>query len=527
MQVAVMDQVGNHSDAEYDGFRARLAARFKALSKGGEEPLFTTDSPDLWDVYLAAFPEIGRQHHNCNACRDFIRRHGGLVTIGEDGATVPVMWDPDDATPENRGAIAALARAVRSAPVNGVFFSAERGWGLPVTGMWTHMAVTHEKPFAHPLLSASQKMAEKLEDYRTVCRAMADFKGPMLDMAVSLLKSDALYRSEKVLGQAEWLKALYDARLAAKGVRASNVTWRMVAMAPAGFCHPRSSMIGTLLEDIADGMSFEAVAARFKAKMHPLQYQRPQAAPAAGAIAQAEKIVAKLGAEGAFRRRFARLDEVQMVWSPKPDAPRKEGAGFFAHLQPKGEGWTVPTMQVPPQVITWEKFSRTVLPTAERMEVLAPAVGTYTALVTAVDPNAPPIFQWDRDGRRNPVSWYVYNGGSTAGSWGLTSQTYHKVVGISLKPSMWHGGVDHQGTGAVFLIEGAKDSRRVSLALFPECLRSEYHGIRSVIEAHSRGGKLEPVDGPVAAGLLFPGGQVALRVWSGASSLDYKLDRWD
>lgn len=118
MQVAVMDQVGNHSDAEYDGFRARLAARFKALSKGGEEPLFTTDSPDLWDVYLAAFPEIGRQHHNCNACRDFIRRHGGLVTIGEDGATVPVMWDPDDATPENRGAIAALARAVRSAPVS-------------------------------------------------------------------------------------------------------------------------------------------------------------------------------------------------------------------------------------------------------------------------------------------------------------------------------------------------------------------------------------------------------------------------
>lgn len=53
-------------------------------------------------------------------------------------------------------------------------------------------------------------------------------------------------------------------------------------------------MIGTLLDDIASGMSFDSVSRRFAEKMHPLQYQRPQAAPSAGNIAQAEKIVEKL-----------------------------------------------------------------------------------------------------------------------------------------------------------------------------------------------------------------------------------------
>ena len=111
-----------------------------------------------------------------------------------------------------------------------------------------------------------------------------------LAQALKLLKSEALYRSEKVLGQAQWLYDLHRA-LPSRRNR-DHVLWRAVAAAPAGFCHPRSSMIGTLLEDLAAGMPFDDVSRRFAEKMHPLLYQRPQAAPSAGNIAQAEKIVA-------------------------------------------------------------------------------------------------------------------------------------------------------------------------------------------------------------------------------------------
>ncbi|MEI2691516.1 MAG: hypothetical protein V9H69_18170 [Anaerolineae bacterium] len=286
---------GNHDDDGYNDFLARLNARFLANCAGGAQPLFTTDVSGLWDAYLGSFtdPDI-RQYHNCHACRQFIERFGGLVTIGDDGILAPAIWHVDDAPEDYKPAVAAMAIKVCRAKVTGVFLASSPVWGTPETGVWRHFVVqpAANMVFKRATQTAGQAMAEKREDFRTVMAALGEITQIHLEMALALLKTDALYRSEKVLGQAEWLHALHGARDAVHGPRKANVVWRAVATAPAGFCHPRSSMIGTLLEDIAAGMRFEEVASRFAAKMHPLRYQRPQAAPTAGAIAAAEKTVA-------------------------------------------------------------------------------------------------------------------------------------------------------------------------------------------------------------------------------------------
>ncbi len=67
--------------------------------------------------------------------------------------------------------------------------------------------------------------------------------------------------------------------------------WRLIASAPDGFCHPRASMIGVLLDAIAVGMSFDAIKSHFNEKVYPLLYQRPQAPPSAGNIAIAEATI--------------------------------------------------------------------------------------------------------------------------------------------------------------------------------------------------------------------------------------------
>src|SRR2546425_8355197 len=84
-------------------------------------------------------------------------------------------------------------------------------------------------------------------------------------------------------------------------------------------------MFGTLLEDISNGLPLPEVSKRFAEKMHPLRYQRPQAAPSEGQLAQAEKIVAQLGAAGSLARRFARLEEVETIWTPKPTRKKSSG----------------------------------------------------------------------------------------------------------------------------------------------------------------------------------------------------------
>ncbi len=68
------------------------------------------------------------------------------------------------------------------------------------------------------------------------------------------------------------------------------------------------------------------------------------------------------------------------------------------------------------------------------------------------------------------------------------------------------------------------------LAIFPECLKSEYHGVRASLEAYSRGKDL-PDEPTPACGAVLRDGQTApitVRVTNAAGQTsDYKLDRLD
>lgn len=533
-------RVGNSDDHEYDSYIARVAKRFAENTAG--QPLLTTDAykrhdTALWDAYLNSFPADERQFHNCSCCRTFVQRYGSLVVV-KDGRTIPAVWDVTDAPELYKSAVEAMARLVRRAKVTGVFLSESIELGQRSTRTetctWHHFAVTNPRVFQRTVKSAKQAMAEKREDHNTVARALGEFTPTMLQTAVQLLKSDALYRSEKVLGAAEWLLKVSEERRTLTGELRENALWREIALAPAGFCHPRSSMLGSLLEDIAKGLPYEDVSRMFAAKMHPLSYQRPQAAPSAGNIAQAEKLVEQMGLAPSLKRRFARLDEVQSLWKATPKALVVEGSGgVFAHLTPKSEAPSS-TLRIPPQTMTWEKFLRTVLPDARSIELNAPAHGNYCALVTAEDPESPPILQWDRLDRRNPVSWYLYNGGSTVGHWNITVG-WRKVNAITEQPSSWFGAkLEHQGSGVLFILDGARDTRSAGtgLALFPETLKSELREVRSTIESFSNKGTISGAEEASACGLVMQKsssrGDIHLRV-VGATGVtsEYRIDRLD
>lgn len=505
-------------------------------------PVFTTDAdPEaLWDAYLDNLPRGQRQHHTCHACRTFITRFGGLAQIDAEGNLLSAVWD-ESSTPElYQPGIREMIRLVRRARVTGIFLSEKPILGTPITGEWQHFAIPTPRPclWQRTILTAGQKMAERREDYRTVQTAMAGFSLAVLGQVVALLKSEALYRSEKVLGPAQWLYDLKAAQEQAKGKRRENLTWAAIAAAPAGFCHPKSSMIGTLLEDLEAGLNFETVARRFRDKMRPDQYQRPQAAPSAGNIAQAEKVVEQMGLASALQRRYARLEEIEALWVPNRDTYRKtETNGVFAGLIPKGQQAPVLPGNVPSVPITWEKFARTVLSEALRVECLIPAVGSFGAIATAVDPEAPPILQWDREEQRNPFSWYQYVKGSSAAQWGLTAGQWHPVAAATLMPWMWHGNTEciaNHAKGIVLVLEGAKDGRTdADLALFPEILRSELRGIRATIEAFSKQGKMAGAEEASAGGLILQAGDTRqrwdarIRVYTVQGVTGYTLERWD
>ena len=439
-------------DLEHDAFPDMLAAvrgRFAARPAG---PLLLTDPANLWAAYLDALPPEQRQHYNCHACRRFVEHFGAAVTVDDAGHRVSAMWDASLAPAGYERLYATLAEQVESAPVADVLLSSERVLGTPVTPAtkpgaraWTHFAV--ELPAAathrHSLLTAGQARAEKREDKKMLDRALAEFPLALAEQAHAMLTSGALYRSEKCVAVATWFRDLHRL-LAAVGngdrvqLRRDALVWRAAATAPPGFAHVRSSMIGTLLEDLAAGLDGAAIKRRFDEKMAPANYQRATAAPAAGNVAQAERVVSQLASSGALARRYARLDDVRSwVWRPAateasaPGTGKSSNNGVFAHVVAKPRRPTpaaASAVEIPGvQTVTWAKFARDVLPGATKVEARVPdAADRFAALVTAVDPDAPPVLQWDGaagdvtgapasdpadpDGARNPVSWYYHGG---------------------------------------------------------------------------------------------------------------------
>ena len=527
---------------ENDGYGELLAGirqEFDKSTKDGSTPLFTTNAGDLYGLLLDGIPEEARQHYNCNTCRYFVNRYGGLVKIDEKiGKQTPVMW-PEKAPDFFSEAVKKIRRKVSASTVTGVFITSERQLGTPVTGSWEHMAVKVPEPMVHRkrLKNSFQEAAEKAEDYGLLASAIGKYRTETVETAVNLLRSEALYRSENVLGMAEWfleVLQLVKEKRDARNRATRNIIWYKAATAPVGFCHISSNVIGTLLDDIAAGYDFNTVSRKFAEKMNPLQYQRPQAAPSAGNVAQAERIVEKLGIANSLKRRYARLDEIQTIWRPIP--VKKAGgvsAGVFARVATKEQQRESPnSMSGPTVTITWEKFRRTVLGSARKIEFYVPGKEEcYTAILTAEDQEAPPIILWDTEENRNPFSWYVYSGGSAPSRWNLLPG-YVEVTGVTLQPNLWQPGYEHRGASVIFILKGAKDRDRRStgLALFPEVLKSELHEVRSTIEAYSKSEKLGGADEASACGVRLQKGlnwNAQFRVTTDIGTTIYKLDRWD
>lgn len=507
----------------------------------GNNPVFRTDANGLWELYLSMLPTRVRQEHNCHECRRFIESYGGLVTIEPSGKTTAYAWQglETEAPVLYRKAIAALRGLVESANVTGVFKHQADQLGVHKTPPWTHLYIRNSKwskdiPRTE---NPNQTEARKHHEFENVLGALSQVEKKELDAVNGLLESDALYRSEAIRGPFLFLYQLFNQIGKKKGKIRTNLIWRAVAEAPTGFCHPRASVWWPLLEDIDAGTPVKSAIAKFKERMSPLQYQRPQAPPKEGAIDQAEKLVDKLKLRPSLDRRTLdwELDTFPCLWKPKAEkktSAKAKGKGAFAHLRDGAEedlSRDAPAYTT----MTWVKFRDNVMPSALSIEVKPDAKRQpWHGLCTAVRKKDPPIIRWDSAKKRNPVSWYAYAHGSYATDFGTASGCRRAVLGILDLPCHWHRPQENVGSGVIFAVSGAEDNGQPGLCLFPEVVSPDLHSVRSVIEAHSRGQGLQKTAHPVcgiavrqAAGSTMP--PISLIVRTPTVTRAIQIDRWD
>lgn len=512
------------TSADFDGFMMQVKGNVPLA-----QPLYYADidADELWNVYISAFPCRDRQEYTCNCCKRFIKEFGALVYIDSDGSTRSALWDDTKDYGYFNNVVNYMADAVDNSTILGQAFSKDKFLGRPMEGGWTHLSIPTPDGVKTTVLtkSASEIEAASKENFRMLNRALEKYSIKTAQKALQLLRSEQLFRPEKVIGQAEWFADLIETIARFKSKR-RNVVWAAVGNAPVGFCNVNSSALGSLMDDIQSGMAERSIKNRFNEKMDPLKYRRPQTAPGAQNIKRGEEIIAKMGLERSLKRRYATLNDLDLSWSPRPQkAVQKQSMGVFGSVKARGEvAKQVTRAGTKPATMTFAKFEKKILPHAESIQVLAPNHGSYSALCTAVHADAPNLLQWN-----NPVNWYVYGGGSSANQWGVRGNTWINVTGVALQPNMWDNECEHQGESAFFLLEGCRDSRNAGLALFPEILKSELHEIRKTIESYSSSNKMEGRVNANACGIKFGGGakNLRVRVVSKGVETEYLLDRMD
>lgn len=334
-------------------------------------------------------------------------------------------------------------------------------------------------------------------------RGLSEFTMDHLNKALTLLSSGTLVRPEKGEPLIRWALQQHATLAKFKSVAYDNLLWLITVTAPTGFCHIRSGIVGTLLEDIQAGLDVAAIAKRWAEKLDPTQYMRAQVAPAAGQLKRAESVIDKMSTAGSLRRRYAlRSDVAETIWEQRRvEAAAAPRDGVFGHITPKAKTpKPAQHLDLPETRMTWEKFQRTVLATATQIEYQVPVATTQlAALVTAVDPTSPPILQWDLAEKRNPVS--VYSSQSDPSRWGLVAGNFADVEFLTKMPYHWGDAKTlNQKAGVLLALKGCRDVYRTTGGGFlPEYLRADLREIRSALDAYARSAKVEGnVDGVVA-----------------------------
>jgi hypothetical protein len=538
-------------DGGFLPFRAAVQATFAAIT-ATERPLFLTRQEGLFELFLEHLPPELRQHYTCSCCRRFIRAYGGLIAVREDGSAEPALWpDPEQVPVAFRRSVEALRARVEAAPIDRVFYTSSDIVGTPKTCEWDHLAVPIPAERRHQSLvqTAGQRAAGSLE--RRYAR--------LEDMKQFLWR--AVAASEPGQEAAGVFQHLNPREPAAPSTPVGQrITWEE-------FQHtvlPEATYIEARIP--VSPARFMALVTAAQAEAQPiLQWdQEGDRNPvswyyAAGIDAEIRRRVLEAGGthEGCDIR-------VSLLWNNRNDldlhmtTPAGEHIYFGAKKAACG-GWLDVDMNVrgettkPVENIRWLKG-------ASRPGLHQVTVRNYRFH----DPSAPTPFRielevegqvFHHDGVISPggetgvtsdilVTEFEHTPGKKlaapprnmrpaehGNTWNVRPGQWVPVTCIVPSPNLWGDRPTlHHGRHLFFLLQGCRDTDgRSARGFFSEALKSEFHPIRSTMEAYTASAALTGADEATACGLGMSDQSpwdLQLRVTSSRGRHSYLVERW-
>lgn len=431
-------------------FNKKIQAKFEEISRTGK--LFRTElsGQQVWDLYLNSFSKEDNpvfrdptsSVHNCNHCKNFIRRYGNIVSV-DDGYRITTMFDVS-VSDEFKNTVSVLSSAIKASKITEVFFETynelnslpyesctkrntvfqigvasnvkrytkeeSEKYGVVKTDeirTFNHMHLSIDKQFVDMSGNSVESLMGNFRDAKNVFqRAMETISLDTLQLVKDLINQGSLldgathlYKIEQIIP----LKQEYD-NLAAN----QRDNWCWVKSFKMPFAKFKNELIGVLCYELSEGEELNKACQSWNKRVDPANYMKATAPITKKQIEEAKQFVEENGYTESFNRRFATIDDIrvsEILHSNVGEGKIKSVSIFDGvkststrHKRNEFDGV---------EEVTIEKFMKDILPTCSSVEAFLTNnhQGNLVSLTTSTaNGKAKPMFKWS-----NNYSW-TFNG---------------------------------------------------------------------------------------------------------------------
>ncbi len=432
-------------------FTRLIQAQFDKMCATGKLFRSSLSGQEVWDLYIKGFlPKYNpifrdpdSSTHNCNLCKNFIRRYGNIVAIDEkyDIVTMFDIYPPE----EFEMVVKSLSTAIKKAKISEVFFEtfdelnslpyerctkSNEKFKLGVDVNYKQytkeeaekFGVTFIKPeeirtFDHLHLylpkqyvdmsgkSIESIMAEYRDAKEVFKRAMDEIPVDTLNLVVDLINQGSLLNGQTHLYKIQQilpLKKNYD-----ELAKSKTDTWCWVNSYKLPFAKFKNELIGVLCTELAEGKELNDACQAWNKRVDPANYMKATAPITKNQIEEARKFVEENGYTESFDRRFASIDDIKAseIKHINVGDGRMKSVSIFDNVKSTSTRHKRSEFDGVEEV-SIEKFMQDILPGCTSVEAfLANKFGeNMVSLTTSNNKEGKPIFKWS-----NNYSW-TFNG---------------------------------------------------------------------------------------------------------------------
>jgi hypothetical protein len=426
-----------------------IQAQFDKMCATGKLFRSSLTGQQVWDLYINGFmpkhnpifrdPESST--HNCNLCKNFLRRYGNIVSIDSDNNIV-TMFDIE-APEEFERVIHYLSATIKLAAISEVFLETYNELhSLPYESCnktnakfklgidknvkrytkeeaekfgvvkpeeirtFTHLHLYLPKQFVDMGGKSVEAIMAEYRDAKNVFhRAMLEISLDTLNLVKDLINQGSLLDGQTHLYKIEQfipLKRKYDELSADK-----RDNWCWVNSYKLPIAKFKNELIGVLCSELAEGKELNDACQAWNKRVDPANYMKATAPITKKQIEEAKLFVEENGYVESFDRRFATIDDIkasEIKHINVGDGQIKAVSIFdnvkstsTRHKRSEFDGI---------EEVSIDKFMQDILPTCTSVEAFLSNKhdGNMVSMTTANVKGSKPIFKWG-----NNYSW-TFNG---------------------------------------------------------------------------------------------------------------------